>query len=293
MSHHVTCPRTIGMSGVPIAQAEALYKKKTPVASKANLCAVIGDRILGTTEVDLALAEESLKTSGKRLHWAVNSYVRALAQRLPSSSLPSSSSASASGEMSHYITASYECMKPSEWDLVLDFLDAVNLLSLHLTSKRGLMDFTCDADRLWRTLLVRDRFLRTSTLRTAPGHVLLYRGLGIEDSYEGQASAPLYVGISTDLEDCSPRECYNLCRDFERRRCCFSCRSVESVVPCVYGFPSASIVSRCVKGSLIAGGDYLLEGAAAWACRVCSFEYLAYPYRIGMLEVEAKKEASK
>ena len=278
------------MSGVPIAQAEALYKNKSPVASRANLCAVIGDRMLGTTEVDLALADESLKTSGKRLHWAVNSYVRAVAQGLSSSSLPSSASASAADEISHYFAVSdYECMKPSEWDLVLDFLDAASLLSMHLTSQRGLTDFTCDADRLWRTMLVRDRFLCTSTLRTAPAHVLLYRGLGKNDSYEGQAFAPLYIGISTDLEDRSPMECYNLCRDFERRRCCFSCRSEESVVPCVYGFPSASIVSRCVEGSLIAGGDYLLEGAAAWACRSCSFEYLAYPYRIGMLEVEAKK----
>ena len=50
------------------------------------------------------------------------------------------------------------------------------------------------------------------------------------------------------------------------------------VTPIVYGFPSPALVSALMRGRVLLGGDYLVDGDPAWGCRACHSRWLRWPF---------------
>eukprot|EP00877_Chromochloris_zofingiensis_P008437 jgi/Chrzof1/3847/Cz13g11010.t1 len=70
---------------------------------------------------------------------------------------------------------------------------------------------------------------------------------------------------------------YKQQHNYQTTRLCPRC-GVCSVVPIVYGFPSAQLLAGMQGGRLMLGGDHLIESCHVWACSGCRSCYRYYPY---------------
>jgi hypothetical protein len=60
-------------------------------------------------------------------------------------------------------------------------------------------------------------------------------------------------------------------------RLCPHC-GASTIVPIVYGFPSAPLLSGMAAKRLVLGGDHLIESCHVWACSGCRSCFRFYPY---------------
>ena len=58
---------------------------------------------------------------------------------------------------------------------------------------------------------------------------------------------------------------------------CPECLTAK-VTPMVYGFPSPALVTAMRAGTVLLGGDYLVEGNPTWACRACQSRWRSWPF---------------
>jgi hypothetical protein len=60
-------------------------------------------------------------------------------------------------------------------------------------------------------------------------------------------------------------------------RLCPNCGS-SNIIPIVYGFPSAGLLSGMGAKRLVLGGDHLIESCHTWTCGGCRSCFRSYPY---------------
>lgn len=87
-----------------------------------------------------------------------------------------------------------------------------------------------------------------------------------------------YSILKQPADSFDPFQQFKLCYIAEKTKSCLHCRAVSSIVPVVYGFPSASLIGHHRERRLQMGGDYLIEGAAAYTCLKCNCQFFCYPY---------------
>jgi hypothetical protein len=114
------------------------------------------------------------------------------------------------------------------------------------------------------------------------------RGGGREDDEKSRSDNINKVCMGDPM---IPYKVFRTCSVLEKQRSCPVCFSRSTIVPVVYGFPSNALMDQYRKGLVQMGGDYLLEGAAVWACNNCRGSFHTYPYRCCSIVISSSPAA--
>jgi hypothetical protein len=224
-------------------------------------------------------AEESklrvqLRCARGKAHWAINTYLReALSEEVPSRrldfepqsvlGLPSlelltikddaqagtSHVKEATVQLEGEDSGSLDDWAPQLLTLLLEHIvdDPWSLISASCTSKAFLK--ASRSEKLWKDMF----------------------------NLKWPAVFPLSQGISK--KDWIPP--YALFRDqslLVHRMTCPVCGVERGLVPIVYGFPSAQLMTMMKNKKCILGGDHLIEDCHMWCCHQCGESFKVYPY---------------
>lgn len=160
---------------------------------------------------------------------------------------------------------------------------------------------TCtDRDVLWAALLQTHRYAIKQTDVDLSVDNFMLGGCWIEQPGEG-SPAPLAPTVAQPAERAHTAEVwycvdtaglaagnaafdlFTSCHAARQARRCYKCSSVNSIVPCVYGFPSPIFLDAIKQKVLVMAGDYLLEGSASWTCVSCNYQFFSYPFWCGSI----------
>lgn len=95
----------------------------------------------------------------------------------------------------------------------------------------------------------------------------------------GSCPSNQWYRIGDNAHELNSYELFRLYYSAEHSSTCMHCKEISSVVPVVYGFPSQALVNQYRRKKLQMGGDYLMEGTAAFMCLSCSVQFFSYPYK--------------
>jgi hypothetical protein len=99
------------------------------------------------------------------------------------------------------------------------------------------------------------------------------------DNPSADASAEADAATAAQCTRSEALRLFDLCHLRMRRRVCPRCQQPKSVVPVLYGFPSAGLCQLRRDGQVLFGGDAFRSGAALWVRHPTHLLFLSFIFR--------------